>query len=127
MELENAEEGKRYLVTWGDCIDCGFEGSFEAVLTAKKYVPASYAPDDSFLKSVTFDNGVTISGYGPTAEEVAKRPHLRWRPSRRCYLSRNCSIASLLADSSTGNQCSSSRERRSTTSGAHPLVLANQS
>jgi hypothetical protein len=66
MELESTEEGKRYRVAWGDC--CA-QGNFEAVLTRKNYVPDPPEPEP-FLESLTFDNGVTISGHGVALEEA---------------------------------------------------------
>jgi hypothetical protein len=65
--MEDAEVGKRYRVDWDDCC---VEGSFEAVLEAKNYVPDPPEPEP-FLESATFGNGVTISGHGVGLEEVA--------------------------------------------------------
>lgn len=67
MELENAEEGRRYKVTWDDCC---VQGNFEAVLTSKNYVPDP-TWDDPYLESLTFGNGVTISGHGIGLEIIA--------------------------------------------------------
>lgn len=66
MTLEDAVEGTRYKVVFDDC--CA-QGSFEAVLTSKNYRPDPPEPAP-FLVSVTFDNGVTISGYGVQLEPV---------------------------------------------------------
>jgi hypothetical protein len=66
MRLEEAETGRKYRVTWQDC--CA-EGSFEAVLERKNYVPDPPEPEP-FLESVTFANGVTISGRSVDATEV---------------------------------------------------------
>jgi hypothetical protein len=66
VELAAAEEGKRYRVTWDDCC---VGGSFEAVLERKNYVPDPPEPEP-FLESVTFANGVTISGHGVGLEEA---------------------------------------------------------
>ena len=66
MELEDAEEGKRYRVTWHDC--CAV-GSFEALLERKNYVPDPPEPEP-FLEGLTFANGVTISGRGVGLEEL---------------------------------------------------------
>jgi len=65
--MEDAEVGKRYRVDWDDCC---VQGSFEAVLEAKNYVPDPPEPEP-FLESLTFGNGVTISGHGVGLEEVA--------------------------------------------------------
>jgi hypothetical protein len=66
VDLENAEEGHRYRVEWHDCCT---EGGFEAMLERKNYVPDPPEPEP-FLESLTFANGVTISGYGVDLEEV---------------------------------------------------------
>lgn len=66
IEMESAEEGKRYRVEWDDC--CA-QGRFEAVLKAKNYVPDPPEPAP-FLESLTFANGVTISGHGIGLEEL---------------------------------------------------------
>ena len=66
MEPEAAEVGKRYRVSWDDCC---VAGSFEAVLTAKNYVPDP--PEaEPFLESVTFGNGVTFTRLGVQFEEA---------------------------------------------------------
>lgn len=68
MDLEAAAVGQRYRVTWDDC--CA-QGSFEAVLEAKN---SHIDPVDheQMLDSLTFANGVTVSGYGVhLAEAVA--------------------------------------------------------
>jgi hypothetical protein len=67
IDMEDAEVGKRYRVDWDDCC---VQGSFEAVLEAKNYVPDPPEPEP-FLESLTFGNGVTISGHGVGLEEVA--------------------------------------------------------
>ena len=64
--MEGAEEGRRYRVEWYDC--CA-QGSFEAVLERKNYVPDPPEPEP-FLESLTFTNGVTISGHGVGLEEA---------------------------------------------------------
>lgn len=56
--LDRAEEGKRYRVSWNDCCT---QGSFEAVLESKNYVPDP-PESEPFLENVTFGNGVTLSG-----------------------------------------------------------------
>ena len=71
LELEEAETGKRYRVEFKDCC---VEGSFEAVLTAKNYVPNSPSDPTPFLDSLTFGNGVTISGTGVGLAEVTLCP-----------------------------------------------------
>ena len=63
MELEDAEEGKRYRVEWDDC--CA-HGNFEAILERKNYVPEP----EPYFESLTFANGVTISGLGVDLEEA---------------------------------------------------------
>ena len=71
IELADAKEGRRYRVTWGDCC-C--DGSFEAILERKNYVPDPPEPEP-FLESVTFANGVTVSGMAVRLEEsVRQRP-----------------------------------------------------
>ena len=54
-------------MTWHDCC---VDGNFEAVLERKNYVPDPPEPEP-FLDSVTFANGVTISGHGVGLEEVS--------------------------------------------------------
>lgn len=68
--MESAEEGRRYRVKWDDCCAAG---SFEAVLERKNYVPDPPEPEP-FLESLTFDNGVTISGRGVALDEAPRRP-----------------------------------------------------
>ena len=65
MDLESAEEGQRYKVVFYDCC---VQGEFTATLTRKNYVPAPPDPEP-FLESLTFGNGVTISGHGISLEE----------------------------------------------------------
>ena len=67
MELEDAEEGKRDRVTWDDCC---VSGNFEAILERKNYVPDPPEPEP-YLESLTFANGITISGHGVGLEEIA--------------------------------------------------------
>ena len=71
MSLEDAQEGKRYKVTWNDC--CA-KGNFTATLLLKTYVPDPPEPE-LFFESATFDNGVILKSpwYGYTAEEVTTR------------------------------------------------------
>lgn len=64
MTLVDATEGTRYKVSFSDCC---VGGSFEAVLVSKNYIPDPPEPVP-FLDSVTFDNGVTISGHGVSLE-----------------------------------------------------------
>jgi hypothetical protein len=67
VNLEDAQQGKRYKVTWDDCC---VQGSFEATVTAVNYDPDDSGPEP-FLDSVTFGNGVTLSGsYGYDLKEV---------------------------------------------------------
>ena len=66
VELEDAVVGKRYRVEFDDCC---VEGSFEAVLEAKNYVPDPPDPEP-FLESLTFANGVTIRGFGVELTEL---------------------------------------------------------
>lgn len=66
MELADAVAGRRYCVKWTDC--CA-QGRFEAVLERKNYVPDPPEPEP-FLESVTFANGVTISGIAVRLEEA---------------------------------------------------------
>jgi len=63
--IVDAEIGKVYRVTFSDCC---VEGSFEAELVSKNYVPDPPDPDP-FLQDVTFGNGVTISGCVVTLTE----------------------------------------------------------
>lgn len=66
VSMEGAKEGRRYRVRWDDC--CA-QGNFEAVLERKNYVPDPPEPEP-FLESLTFANGVTISGHGVALEET---------------------------------------------------------
>ena len=67
VTLEDAQEGKRYKVTWDDC---SVQDSFEATVTSMNYVPDPPEPEP-FLDSATFDNGVTVSGsYGYVLEDA---------------------------------------------------------
>jgi hypothetical protein len=64
--LVTAQVGTRYRVKWQDC--CA-QGHFEATLIAKN------TEDDmrgypSYVSSLTFDNGVTVSGMGVEIEAV---------------------------------------------------------
>jgi hypothetical protein len=65
MSLEDATEGMRYRVTISDCC---VEGSFDAVLLLKTYLPDDGT--DPQLDTVHFDNGVTLSGWAIELEEV---------------------------------------------------------
>ena len=73
--MESAEEGRRYRVKWDDC--CA-SGSFEAVLERKTYVPDPPEPEP-VLESLTFANGVTISGHGVGLEEVESADSIEGR------------------------------------------------
>ena len=66
MNPEEAVEGRRYRVRWDDC--CA-QGSFEAVLERKNYVPDPPEPEP-FLEGLIFANGVTVSGHGIVLTEV---------------------------------------------------------
>jgi hypothetical protein len=69
ISLTDAEVGAEYRVTWDDCC---VQGSFQARVASKKYVPDPPETED-FLDSVTFDNGVTLSGssFGYAMEPVS--------------------------------------------------------
>lgn len=67
LPLEEVVEGKRYRVAWDDCC---VQGNFESVLERKNYVPNSPTDPTPFLDSLTFDNGVTVSGHGIYIEKA---------------------------------------------------------
>lgn len=66
LSLEDAREGTAYRVAWDDC--CA-QGSFTAAVFSKNYTPDPPEPEP-FLQSVTFGNGVTLSGHGVYLEEI---------------------------------------------------------
>ena len=78
MNLEDAEIGGRYDVTWDDCC---VAGRFTATVTAKNYKPDPPEKED-FLESVAFDNGVTLDGgsYGYELKPISAGPdgERRW-------------------------------------------------
>jgi hypothetical protein len=66
VEMDNAEVGARYRVSWDDC--CA-QGSFESGVTARNERPDT-AGGGTYLESLTFANGVTVSGHGVILEPV---------------------------------------------------------
>jgi hypothetical protein len=67
--LVSAQVGTRYRVKWADC--CA-RGSFEATLTTKNYADIDGYPP--YVNSLTFDNGVTISGMKVEIEAAQSAP-----------------------------------------------------
>lgn len=58
MSIDDVEIGKRYKISFDDCCVQGF---FTASVLSIEVI-------EDFVSSVTFDNGVTISGHGVFVE-----------------------------------------------------------
>lgn len=65
-DFGKAKVNARYKVTFHDCC---VQGEFTAVLASKNYDPDDPG-SEPYLESLTFGNGVTLSGTGYDLEEV---------------------------------------------------------
>lgn len=66
LDDDHGIPGRRYRVSWDDCCS---QGSFEAVLE-KHLTSTDPVSGEQVLDGVVFDNGVTVSGFGTTIEEI---------------------------------------------------------